>query len=58
MAFGWSPAGAAKMTRIILKRFASAGEWEKYWRKRLRINGDVILTLRSIKPVSPQPLEQ
>ena len=56
MAFGSSPAGAAKMTRIILKRFTSAGEWEKYWRKRLRINGDVILTLRSIKPVSPQPL--
>ena len=58
IAFGWSPAGAAKMTRIILKRFTSAGEWEKYWRKRLRINGDVILTLRSIKPVSPQPLGQ
>jgi hypothetical protein len=56
MAFGWSPAGAAKMTRIILKRFTFVGEWEKYWRNRLRINGDVILTLRSIKPVSPQPL--
>jgi hypothetical protein len=56
MAFGWSPEGAAKMTRIILKRFTSAGEWEKYWRKRLKINGNVFLTLRGIKVISPQPL--
>jgi len=56
MAFGWSPEGAARMTRIILKRFTSAGEWEKYWRKRLKINGDVILTLRGIKVISPQNL--
>jgi hypothetical protein len=56
MAFGWSPEGAAKMTRIILKRFTSAGEWEKYWRKRLKISGDVILTLRGIKVISPQNL--
>lgn len=58
IAFGWSPMGAAKMTKIILRRFTSAGEWETYWRKRLRISGDVILTLRSTKPVFPQPLEQ
>lgn len=56
MAFGWSPEGAAKMARIIIKRFTSAGEWEKYWRKRLRINGNVILSLRSIKVIYPQPL--
>ncbi len=34
MAFGWSPEGAARMTRIILKRFTSAGEWEKYCQPR------------------------
>ena len=56
MAFGWSPEGAAKMTRIILKRFTSAREWEKYWRKKLRINDNVLLSIRSIKVVSPQPL--
>src|SRR4030042_4390777 len=56
IAFSWSPEGAAKMARIILKRFTSAGEWEKYWQKRLKINSEVILTLRSIKVISPQPL--
>jgi hypothetical protein len=56
MAFGWSQEGAAKMARIIIKRFTSAGEWEKYWRKRLKINGNVILSLRDIKVVSSQHL--
>ena len=53
MAFGWSEQGAAKMARIILKRFTSATAWEKYWKKKLRIEGNVILVLRSIKTVSP-----
>lgn len=33
IAFGWSPKRAAKMTRIILKRFTSAGEWVQFLRK-------------------------
>jgi len=49
MVFGWRPEGAAKMTRTILKRFMSAREWEKYWRKRLKISGDVILTLSVVQ---------
>jgi hypothetical protein len=49
MAFGWSEQGAAKMARIIIKRFTSANQWEAYWKKRLRIQGNVILTIRSIK---------
>jgi len=49
MAFGWSEEGAAKMARIIIKRFTSANQWEAYWKKRLRIQGNVILTIRSIK---------
>lgn len=56
MAFGWSPEGAAKMTRIILKRFTSAGEWEKFWRKKLRINDNVFLSIRNISVVTSQPL--
>lgn len=53
MAFGWSEQGAAKMARIILKRFTSAAAWEKYWKKKLRIEGNVILVLKSIKAISP-----
>jgi hypothetical protein len=58
MAFGWSEEGAAKMARIIIKRFTSAGQWEQYWRDRLRIQGNVMLVLRSIKAEDPQPLGQ
>lgn len=51
IAFGWSEEGAAKMTRIIIKRIASAGEWEKYWNDRLRMDGNVILVFRGAKVV-------
>ncbi len=56
IAFGWSPAGAAKMARIIIKRFTSAQQWQEYWKNRLRIDGNVIMLLNSIKSVPPQPL--
>ena len=56
MAFGWSEEGAAKMARIIIKRFTSANQWETYWKKRLNIQGNVVLTLRSITATSPPPL--
>lgn len=49
IAFGWSEKGAAKMARIIIKRITSAGEWDQYWRKRLRINDNVILVYRGVK---------
>jgi len=56
MAFGWSEEGAAKMARIIIKRFTSAGQWEKYWRGRLGIQDNVMLVLKSIKVGNPQTL--
>ena len=56
MAFGWSEEGAAKMARIIIKRFTSANQWEAYWKKRLNIQGNVIMVLKGIKATSPQPL--
>lgn len=49
IAFGWSEKGAAKMARIIIKRITSAGEWEKYWNDRLRLNGNVMLVFRGAK---------
>lgn len=56
IAFGWSPARAAKMARIIIKRFTSAAQWEKYWKDRLKIDGKVIMLLKEIKAITPQPL--
>ena len=56
MAFGWSEEGAARMARIIIKRFTSAGQWEKYWRDRLRIQDNVLLVLKTIKVENPQTL--
>jgi hypothetical protein len=56
MAFGWSQEGAARMARIIIKRFTSANQWEAYWKKRLNINGNVILAIKDIRATSPQPL--
>jgi hypothetical protein len=55
-AFGWSEEGAARMARIIIKRFTSAGERERYWKQRLRIQGNVILVLRSMTATDLQPL--
>lgn len=51
MAFGWSEAGAAKMSNIILKRFTNKKDWDAYWKKLLRIEGNVVWLLRSIKPI-------
>ncbi len=38
---GWSPEGAAKMTRIIIKRITSAKEWDEYWKNKLKIDESV-----------------
>lgn len=56
MAFGWSEKGATKMARIIIKRFTSVNQWDAYWKKRLNIQGNVIMTIRSITATTPQPL--
>jgi hypothetical protein len=49
IAFGWSERGAAKMARIIIKRITTAGEWDAYWKQRLRIIGNVVLIYRGVK---------
>ncbi len=48
IAFGWSEKGAAKMARIIIKRFSTAKQWEAYWMKKLRIDGKVMLVYRGV----------
>jgi hypothetical protein len=49
IAHGWSERGAAKMARIIIKRITSAREWQEYWERRLRIMGQVQLSLTAIR---------
>ena len=41
---GWSPEGAAKITRIIIKRITSADEWNEHWKAKLKISGKVKLS--------------
>lgn len=58
MAFGWSPEGAAKMARIIIKRFTSSHQWDTFWKNKLKLDGKVIMLIKSIKALSPQTLGQ
>lgn len=55
IAHGWSEAGAAKMTRIVLKRFTNKKAWDDYWKKKMRLEGNVMWLLRKIQIV-PTPL--
>jgi hypothetical protein len=36
---GWSPKGAAKVTRIIIKKITAPEEWENYWREKMNFTG-------------------
>jgi hypothetical protein len=49
IAHGWSEEGAAKMTRIILKRMLSPEDWIDYWQQRLGLDGNVHLILRAVR---------
>jgi len=53
IAFGWSEEGAAKMTRIVIKRFLNKADWDEYWMKKLRLEGNVRFFLRDISLCSP-----
>lgn len=49
IAFGWSERGAARMACVILRRITDPAEWDAYWRQRLGLNDNVLLSLRSVK---------
>ena len=53
IAYGWSARGAAKMARIILKKFTQQEEWDAYWKEKtktqiphffIRFDGRLIVT--------------
>ena len=33
LGYNWKDKGVGKIARIVLKLFATEGEWEEYWRK-------------------------
>ena len=41
--------GVGKIARIVLKLFATEGEWEEYWRKRMDLNQSVMLNLKVLE---------
>ena len=53
MAFGWSETGAAKMARILIKRICDREQWTTYWKTKLRITGNVLISFHGAKVVSP-----
>jgi hypothetical protein len=53
IAYGWSDKGAQKMARIILKKFADAEEWQKYWKDKLKLGGNVVLSFGKFITHSP-----
>ncbi len=55
LAYNWSDKGAAKIARIILKKFTNQKEWEEYWKNRLGIIGNVVLNIGNYK-ISAQHL--
>jgi len=40
---GWSPEGAERITRIIIRRITSPVEWDNHWKEKMRITGNVKL---------------
>ena len=46
LAYNWKEAGLNKVSRILLKIFASNEEWEKYWKERMDLNQKVMLSFK------------
>ena len=47
--YNWKEEGVGKIARIVLKLFASEGEWEDYWRKRMDLNQSVMLNFKVLE---------
>jgi len=54
LAYNWSDKGAAKIARIILKKFTNEKEWEAYWKNRLGIVGSVVFNIENYKITAQQ----
>ena len=47
--YNWKDEGVGKIARIVLKLFATEGEWEDYWRKRMDLNQSVMLNFKILE---------
>ena len=52
LAYNWSDKGIAKVARIILKKFTDPEQWNEYWKRKLRLDGNVEFGLIEIKQLS------
>ena len=49
LGYNWKDKGVGKIARIVLKLFATEGEWEEYWRKRMDLNQSVMLNFKILE---------
>lgn len=49
LGYNWKEEGVGKIARIVLKLFATEGEWEDYWRKRMDLNQSVMLNFKVLE---------
>lgn len=49
LGYNWKDEGVGKIARIVLKLFATEGEWEDYWRKRMDLNQSVMLNFKILE---------
>ena len=49
LGYNWKDKGVGKIARIVLKLFATEGEWEEYWRKRMDISQSVMLNFKVLE---------
>jgi hypothetical protein len=48
IAWGWSDAGAAKLSQMILLKQYSREKWEKFWKEKMDICGNFKLVINSV----------
>ncbi len=49
LGYNWKEEGVGKIARIVLKLFATDGEWEDFWRKRMDLNQSVALNFKILE---------
>jgi hypothetical protein len=51
MAHNWSERGALKIARILMRRLLTPEDWLNYWSKKLRLENNVSILIRSIHQI-------
>ena len=48
LGYNWKDEGVGMIARIVLKLFATEGEWEEYWHKRMDLIQSVMLNFKIV----------